>query len=151
MLEKILQLSPISTRIRIRILYKFFWKKCEKKKQELKKIAIFIGFIYLPKFSRPHQWRIGSALKTGWQEVPSKITGRLSRSEFSLVFSETRVNMGLDPLDEWNAPHGGHFIYSTKSLVWQLDSNLQPTNQPSFLVVTVLKLNSVFQTLNVTI
>ena len=40
--------------------------------------------------------------KTGRQEVPCSIPGRAcrpSRSEFSVVFSETRVNTGQDPLE----------------------------------------------------
>ena len=43
----------------------------------------------------PYQWRSGSALKAGRQVVPSSFPGlayRPSRSEFSMVFSETRVN-----------------------------------------------------------
>ena len=45
----------------------------------------------------PHQWLRGSALKTGRREVPDSIPGRAcrsSRSEFSVVFSETRLNTG---------------------------------------------------------
>ena len=46
---------------------------------------------------RPHQWLSVSALKIGRQEVPGLVLGRACRpnlSEFSVVFSETRVNMG---------------------------------------------------------
>ena len=46
---------------------------------------------------KPHQWLNGFALKIGRREVPGSILGRAcrsSRSEFSVVFSETRVNMG---------------------------------------------------------
>ena len=45
----------------------------------------------------PHQQLSGSALKIGRREVPSSILGRAcrpSRLEFSVVFPETRVNMG---------------------------------------------------------
>ena len=45
----------------------------------------------------PNQWRGGFAFKTGRREVPGSIPGRAwrpSRSEFSGVFSETRVNTG---------------------------------------------------------
>ena len=41
-------------------------------------------------------------LKTGRQEMPGSILGRPyrpSRSEFSAVFFETRVNMGKDSLE----------------------------------------------------
>ena len=44
-----------------------------------------------------HQWPNGSALKTGRREELGKIPGRAcrtSRSEFSVVFSETLVNTG---------------------------------------------------------
>ena len=42
-----------------------------------------------------HQWLGGSTLKIGKREVPGSILGRAcqpSRSEFFVVFSETRVN-----------------------------------------------------------
>ena len=48
-------------------------------------------------FHLPKQWRSGSALKTGRQEVPGSIPSRAcrtSRPEFPGVFSETRVNTG---------------------------------------------------------
>ena len=44
-----------------------------------------------------HQWLRGTALKTGRREVPGLFPGRTcrpSRSEFPVVFSETRVNAG---------------------------------------------------------
>ena len=44
----------------------------------------------------PHQWRSGSALKTGRREIPSSIRDRAcqpNRAEFSVVFSETHGNM----------------------------------------------------------
>ena len=46
---------------------------------------------------QPLQWGSGSALKAGRLEVPGSIAGRayrLRRSEFSVVFSEIRVNSG---------------------------------------------------------
>ena len=48
------------------------------------------------------QWPYDSALKTGRRQLPGSILDhacRPSRSEFSLVFSETRVNTGQDPLE----------------------------------------------------
>ena len=45
----------------------------------------------------PHQWLSCIALKAGRQEVPGSIPGRAcqpSHSEFYVVFSETRTNMG---------------------------------------------------------
>ena len=58
-----------------------------------------------PTFGPSPWWRLppvagDSALKIGRRELPSSIPGhacRLSRSEFSVVFSETRVNTGQDP------------------------------------------------------
>ena len=50
----------------------------------------------------PHQWQSGSALKTGRREMPGSIPGRAcrpSRSEFSVVFFETRVKTGQDPFE----------------------------------------------------
>ena len=47
----------------------------------------------------PHQW-LRSII--GRREVPGSFLGpacRPSRSEFSVVFSETRVNMGKDPIE----------------------------------------------------
>ena len=46
---------------------------------------------------QPHQWPSGSALKSGMWEVPGSTPGcacQPSCSEFSVVFSETGVNMG---------------------------------------------------------
>ena len=48
----------------------------------------------LPKFG-------GSALKTGRREMPGSNPSRAfrsNRSEFSVVFSKTRLNTGQDPL-----------------------------------------------------
>ena len=50
----------------------------------------------------PHQCLSGSMLKTGRWEVPGSIPCRPcrpSRSEFSVVFSATSVNTGLDTLE----------------------------------------------------
>ena len=38
-------------------------------------------------------------LENGRREVPGSIPGRACRSEFSVVFSETRVNTGYDSLE----------------------------------------------------
>ena len=51
----------------------------------------------VPYLRRPRQWRSGSAFKAGRREVPGSNPGRAcrpSRLEFSVVFSETRVNTG---------------------------------------------------------
>ena len=48
-------------------------------------------------FSQPHQWLSSFELKTGRQEVPVSIQGQAywpCRAEFSVVFSETHINMG---------------------------------------------------------
>ena len=48
-------------------------------------------------FRRTYQWRTGSALKTRRREVPGSIPGRAclpNGPEFSVVFSEARVNPG---------------------------------------------------------
>ena len=55
----------------------------------------------------PHQWWSGSALNAGKWEVPSSIPGRACRQnrlEFSVVFSETCVNTGCNPLERPNRP-----------------------------------------------
>ena len=44
-----------------------------------------------------YHWLTASALKTGGQKVPGLVPGRVclpSLSDFTVVFSETRVNMG---------------------------------------------------------
>ena len=49
----------------------------------------------------PQQWLHNPALKIGTREVPGSIPGRAyrpSRSEFSVVFTETRVNTGNNSL-----------------------------------------------------
>ena len=56
-------------------------------------------------------------LKTGRREVPGSNPGRScrpSRSEFSMVFSETCVNTGYDPLERppWRA-----FTFNQRFLV----------------------------------
>ena len=57
-------------------------------------------FVYI--FSRPHQWWSGIALKAGRWQVPGSNSGRACQPtclEFSVVFSETSVNTGQDPLE----------------------------------------------------
>ena len=81
-------------------------------------------------FLLPHQWRSGSALKTGRRQVPGSIPGcacRPSRSKFSVVFFETRVNTGQDPLErlpQRTLPLQGQ--------VPQADNWPYPYNQPTF-------------------
>ena len=51
---------------------------------------------------QPHQWRNGSTLKAGRREVPDSIPSRAcrpSRLDFYVIFSETRVNTGYDPVE----------------------------------------------------
>ena len=72
-------------------------------------------------------------LKTGRREVPDSNPGRACRpspSEFSVVFSETRVNAGWDPLER--PPTEGTPPTDPDSTSGRLDSNLQPTNQLRF-------------------
>ena len=50
------------------------------------------------------------------QEVPGSIPGyacRPNRSEFSMIFSETRVNTGWNPIERL---HGGHSTHRPRSL-----------------------------------
>ena len=50
-----------------------------------------------------HQWPRCSALKSGRREVPGSVLDRACRpcrSEFSMVFSETRVNTSQNPLEK---------------------------------------------------
>ena len=58
--------------------------------------SVFPALIILfPTMLSLHQWRSGSVLEAGRREVPGSILDRVcrpSRSEFSVVFSETRVN-----------------------------------------------------------
>ena len=71
--------------------------------------------IIFHEFFMPHQWLSGYVLKTGRWEIPDSIPGhtcRPSRSEFSVVFSETPANTGKDPLER---PHEGHSTYSPRS------------------------------------
>ena len=84
--------------------------------------------IFNPLSSRPHQWQSGSALKNGRQEVTGSIpshTFRPSRSEFPLVFFETRINAGYFPLER---PCGGHSPYRPRSHKWNLALILEPTS-----------------------
>ena len=51
---------------------------------------------------KPHQWHSGNAQKLEDERCPGSNPGRTcrpSRSEFSMVFSETRINAGYDPLE----------------------------------------------------
>ena len=73
----------------------------------------------------------GSSLKNGRREVPGPIPDRACqprRPEFSLIFSETHVNMGYDPLKDspWKA-------LLRQAQVPQADSypkSYNPTQQP---------------------
>ena len=47
-----------------------------------------------PKRDGPTQWRSGSALQTGRREIILDRACQPSRSEYFVVFSETRVNTG---------------------------------------------------------
>ena len=70
-------------------------------------------------------------LKTRRQKVPGSNPGnscRPSRLEFSVVFSETRVNTGPDPLER--LPTEGTLPIGPGPISGQLAFNLQPTNQP---------------------
>ena len=56
---------------------------------------------FWPKHLRPTSGGVVK-LKTGRRKVPGSNSGRAwrpSRSEFSVVFSDTGVNMGYDPLE----------------------------------------------------
>ena len=58
---------------------------------------------------QPHQWPSGFALKFGRREVPDSIPicgCRSSRSEFTVVFSETRVNADYNDLHGERSPTG---------------------------------------------
>ena len=74
---------------------------------------------------RPHQWPSSS----GRQEVPGSIPGRPcrpNRSEFSVVFSETRVNTGQDPLERPS-------LRASHSLAWVPRETIghKPYNRPT--------------------
>ena len=59
--------------------------------------------LILTHFHEPRQWWSSSALKTGRRQMPGSILGhacRPSRSEVSVVFSETHVKTGQDPLEK---------------------------------------------------
>ena len=71
----------------------------------------------------------GSALKTGRREVPGSIPARACRpnySEFSVVFSETRLNTGLK-----KTPHGEHPTHRPRS----------PVRQSALIPTTTTKMN----------
>ena len=71
------------------------------------KISVYLFFHFnafniFPQKRQPHQWLSGSVLKIGRQELPGSILAcacRSNRSEFSLVFSETRINMSQSSLE----------------------------------------------------
>ena len=74
-------------------------------------------------------------LKAGRREVPGSIPGRVcrpSRSEFSVVFSETRRNTGQDLLER--SPRRARLLHAQ---VPKRTIGLQPTtNQPCHLMKT---------------
>ena len=83
----------------------------------------------------PHLWRSGTILKAGRREVPGSNPNRAcrpSRSDFSVVFSETRVNMGWDPIER--PPREGAFYAYAKvpSETIGLKTYNKPTNKPSY-------------------
>ena len=97
---------------------------------------MYVFLIYKVKFIKcqwPHQWLSSSALKTGRREVPGLIPCRAcrpSRLEFSVVFSETRVNRGQKPLGR--PPRRAFHLQSQVPRVIIGLKNLQPTcNQVS--------------------
>ena len=68
----------------------------------INKFKVWQCFKYISIWEKPHQSRSGSALKAGRWEVSGSIPGRAcrpSRSEFFVVFFETRVYTGSDPLE----------------------------------------------------
>ena len=70
---------------------KLIFLNCIKNMYSLK-----INYLNKP-YQRSYQWLNGSVFKTSKQKVPGSIPGRacrISRSELSVVFSETRVNTG---------------------------------------------------------
>ena len=80
-------------------------------------------------------WAILSS-KTSRREVLGSIPGRAcwsSRSELSVVFLETCVNMGYDPLER--PLHGRHSIHRLRSLVRQ--SALEPTTNRRYAIATL--------------
>ena len=94
----------------------------------MKLVPIIVDY-YPFQFDAFQQWRSGSVVKTGRRvlqvSIPSS-TCRHNHKEFSVVFSESRVNTGKDSLER---SHGGHSVYSRRTLVLQLGlKNLQPTN-----------------------
>ena len=82
-----------------------------------------------------HQWPSGFKLKTGWRKELSSVPGRAycpSCWEFSVIFSETPVIMGWDPLEK---PHGRHSACRLSALMWRLYLILQSMNQPTYFEV----------------
>ena len=79
------------------------------------------------KYLSPRKWRSSSALKTGRLEVPGSIpVCRHSRSKFSVVFSETCVNTGYDPLER--SPTDGTPLTGPGPTRGQLALTLQPNS-----------------------
>ena len=61
-----------------------------------KNYKVFKFQLNVPCAPMPDQWPSDSSIKTGRGQVPGSISGRAclpSRSEFSVFFSETHVNM----------------------------------------------------------
>ena len=113
----------------------------------LKKIIViyFHFYIFVLIFSQQHeakflvvqlhQWPSSFAFKASKWEVLDSILGRACRpscSEFSVVFSETRVNTGQDPLKR--PPTEGTPSVGPRPICGQSALNLQP-NSDGFLQV----------------
>ena len=89
-----------------------------------------------------NQWRSGSALKTGTREVPGSISGCACRprcSEFSVVFSETRVKTGQDPLER--PPRRALPLQAHKRAIC-LNLSTQPSLMKSFVMSRVRRKNA---------
>ena len=66
-------------------------------------IKMFPSIIFFSFLSSNHQWSSDSALKTGRRKQPGSIPGHACRPsclEFSMVFTETRINTGWNPLEK---------------------------------------------------
>ena len=80
----------------MRSILRYLSKLKHRKNQKFAKRRLF-EFIEHKFGFMPHQWLIGSTLKTGRREMQGSIFGRAyrpSRLEFNVVFSETRVTTG---------------------------------------------------------
>ena len=73
------------------------------------------------------QWSSLTVTEQFYAKTVAGLTTQLRLSTYGVYrsFSEIRVNTAEDPLD---SPPGGYYTYNSRSLVWQLDLNLQPTN-----------------------